>query len=612
MHPTVGTPLDYFLIVAYFVVVLLFGSYFGRYVRSTKDFFFSGQKLSWWLIGMSCVATTVGSYSFIKYSEAAYRYGFSSTQSYLNDWFWMSLWMFGWLPIIYFSRIVSIPEYLERRFNRATRNAATLILLLYLIGYVGINLLTLGVALHKLLGMDIFQAAVVVAIITAIYVTFGGQTSVIMTDLLQGFLLLVAGFVLFGLGLHAIGGLRVLLDNLPPQMKTAFAPFNKPPEFSFVGIFWQDGMANTAAFYFMHQGMILRFLSAKSVQEGRKAAAFVILLLMPLAAVAVANVGWVGRAMVNLGMLNPNISSRDVFVVVSDMVCRPGVFGLIMAALVAAMMSTVDTLVNAAAVIGVNDIYRPYIRKGASDRHYLVVARVVSVVAAVLGLSLVPVFNSFKTIYSAHAAFTAAITPPLVVTILLGAFWKRYTAAGALWTLLGGITLIFLSIRFPQLVKPVGHGITQVEGLSYMRALYGLLVSTIIGVGVSLVTKPRPLSEVTGLVIGTLRQAREMFKGGPINEEEGEKVHLRVVPMEDQAEDDRRVVLAPEDMARLKARAGDLLYIRDRRWWTGGLRSAHVIAAEPEGHAGEIRVSAALLKAQNLDGSGIVLVEKIL
>ena len=114
METQIGTPLDVWIIIAYFIGILGFGRFFGRFIKGTKDFLFAGQKLSWWLIGMSCVATLVGSYSFVKYSEVAFKYGFSSTQSYLNDWFWMPFWMFGWLPIIYFSRVTSIPEYFER------------------------------------------------------------------------------------------------------------------------------------------------------------------------------------------------------------------------------------------------------------------------------------------------------------------------------------------------------------------------------------------------------------------------------------------------------------------------------------------------------------------
>lgn len=611
MQPTVGTPLDLMIIIAYFIGVMAFGSFFGKFVKGTKEFFFAGQKLSWWLIALSCVATTVGSYSFVKYSQAAYKYGLSSTQTYLNDWFWMGLWMFGWLPIIYFSRIASIPEYFEKRFDRNTRTAATVIMMLYLVGYVGINLYTMGVALHRLLGWDIFAAAALTAVICAVYVTLGGQTSVIMTDLLQGVLLLIAGFALFFLGLKFVGGFDNFWQNLPISHKSALAPFNSPPGFHFVGIFWQDGMANTAAFYFMHQGLILRFLSAKSVKEGRKAAVFVILVLMPLAAFAVANVGWVGRSMVSMGLLDANVDSRDVFVVVSEMLCRPGVFGLILAALIAALMSTADTLINAVSVIFVNDIYRPYIKKDASDKHYLGIARIVSIVTAVIGILLVPVYMGFKTIYAAHGAFTAMMTPPIVVAILFGAFWKRYTPKAALWTLIGGMAAVFLSLKMPALIKPFAHGVSGVDNYTYMRAFFGLLSASAIGIIVTLFTKPREDEDVTGLVYNTIRQGMKKFKGGEPNEKPGKKV--RVLPrVVENGLDDYTVRVSSREMEIMQADPGDMVNISDDRWWTGGLASANVRLGEPHDEKGVVLVPVGLAENENVPANRMLVVDKIM
>jgi len=610
---TFATNLDYGIIVGYFVLIVIFGSFFGKYIKSTKDFFFAGQKLSWWLISMSCVATTVGSYSFIKYSEAAYEYGFSSTMSYLNDWFWMPLWMFGWLPIIYFTRTASVPEYLEKRFNSAARAIATFILLVYLVGYIGINIYTLGVAAHSLFpSIGIMTASILIGVLSAVYVTFGGQTAVIMTDLVQGFLLLAAGFVLLFLGINFLSPHGGLISNLAPSFRQAFCNFNAPGEFNAVGIFWQDGMANTAAFYFMNQGLILRFLSAKSIHEGRKAFAILVLILMPLAAIAVSNVGWIGRAMVNVGVIAPDTNPKSIFVVVSNLLCAPGVFGLVIAALTAALMSTVDTLINAVSVIAINDIYRPYVKKGASDRHYLSVARWVSIISAIIGIALVPVYASFKTIYAAHGAFTAAITPPLLVTILLGAFWKRYNAPGALATMLGGAGMIFLSILFPVLIKPIAHGVPADGGYIYMRALFGLLASSTIGIAVTLFTKPPAESKLTGLVFSTVNAAIFKFKGSAPNEQPGQKVRVKVKFTDLSEGELNQVRLSENVMQQLNARPGDLLHVSDPAWWYGGLRSAGVVAGAIHSEGPVIFISKKLMLEENLHLKHDLIVEKIL
>ena len=121
MDFVIGTNLDRIIILSYFLLVMAFGAYFGKYSKSTSDYFFGGRRFSWWLISISIVATGIGSHSFLKYSTKAYESGFSSTMTYMNDWFFMPLFMFGWLPIIYYSKVASIPEYFQRRFNSKAR-----------------------------------------------------------------------------------------------------------------------------------------------------------------------------------------------------------------------------------------------------------------------------------------------------------------------------------------------------------------------------------------------------------------------------------------------------------------------------------------------------------
>lgn len=590
----VGTKLDYIIIVIYYFFIFGFGSLFVRFTRSTKDFFFGNQRFAWWLIAFSCVASTVGSYSFVKYSEVGFKYGLSSTMTYLNDWVVIGLFLLTWFPVIYFSRVTSIPEYFQRRFDTKTRVMAVIVILTYMIGYIGINLYTMGVAINAMLGIDVFWAAVIVAVVCAVYVMAGGQTAVIMTDVLQGVLLLVAGFALFGLGLFALGGWDNFWHILPESWRLPFSKFNEPANFPFVGIFWQDGVANNIAVYFMNQGMILRFLSLKSVRESKKTLLFVFFLLMPLASIAAANAGWLGKAFVEEGMLPSDTPSKQIFVSVAALLCRPGLFGLIMAALIAALMSTIDTFINAVSVVTINDIYRPYIAKGKSDKHYLKVARIMSLVAGAIGIALVPVFASFKSIYAAHGAFIASVTPPMVVAVLCGVFWKRFTSAAAFWALLGGAIAVALSIKYPILITPFSQGVPP-DGYIFMRALYGIAAALIIGLVVTFLTKPKPLSQINGLVLGTLSAAKQKFKGAPINEDRGKPVvgALRKVT-------GKRVLSLHEDsMKKLKAHVGDLLYVSDARRWLGGLRSVHVKAGRP--HAQEPNV---ILISQDLINEG--------
>jgi SSS family solute:Na+ symporter len=588
-----GEPIDYAIMVVYFVAILAVGTWFSRRQKTTKDFFFGGQRFSWWLIAFSLIATTVGSYSFVKYSTKGFEFGLSSSQTYLNDWIWYPLLVFGWLPILYFSRVTSIPEYFERRFDRRVRLLATICVLGYLIGYIGVNLFTMGKVLNALLGWEIPVAALLVAAISCTYVTAGGQTSVIMTDLLQGIMLLMTGGLILFLGADYLGGFNEFWHHLPRSHRLAFPNFNESSSFPAVGIFWQDAIANSAMFYFLNQGIMMRFVAAKSLAESRKAVLALVVVLMTVGACVVGGGGWVARALVHAGQLPADIEPGQAFYVAAEFISRPGIFGLILAALTAALMSTVDTLITAVSAIVVNDVYKQYISPLADDRAQLRVARISSIAVTILGVALVPLFMSFDSIYDAHGAFTAAITPPLVVTLFLSVFWRRFTCTAALWTMAVGTAAIALSLVVPEVITPFAHGVPMKDlgddaGLfagmkqyKFMRACYGICVCSVIGVVVSLFTKPESLDRQRGLVWGTMSDALRAFKGSPGSEDEVSRARalpvVAVEPLSTTDESRPAVRLSSPLAAALDAKVGDLVYITDTRWWLGGLRSTHAM-----------------------------------
>jgi len=504
---SIGSTTVWIVMIVYFAVIMLFGSYFGRYTRSTTDFFFGGRRFSWWLITMSIVATGVGSHSFVKYSAKGFEHGLSSTMTYINDWFFVPFFLFGWLPIIVYSKVRSIPEYFEKRFSPSSRFIATILLLVYMIGYIGIGFLTLGKAMIPLLPQSIalfganlpvtlMGVITFIAVITGIYITFGGQTAVIFTDLLQGFILLFAGLLLFFFGITYLGGFQAFWDLLPVSWRMPLADFNNPPDFNFAGIFWQDGIAGSIGFLFMNQGLLMRFMACKSVNEGRKAAAVNILFILPISAIVVGNAGWIGKAIsvISPTTVSPAASPDQIFVVVANIILSsPIIFGFIMAALTAALMSTVDTLINATSAIFVNDVYRPIksfvskkiTTKKATERRELVVARIASMGITALGVLAVIPFNRFPTVYEAHGYFHSTLTPPLVIAIFMGVFWTRFTPAAVITTFLGGVALMVLGAQYPGvLIAPFDHGITlnPDHPYTYIRALYNLIVCGGVGV----------------------------------------------------------------------------------------------------------------------------------
>ncbi len=575
-----------------------FGAYFGKYSKTTSDYFFGGRRFSWWLITISIVATGIGSHSFVKYSTKAYQYGFSSTMTYMNDWFFMPLFMFGWLPIIYYTKVRSIPEYFEKRFNKTARYLATTMTLLYMIGYIAIQLLTLATALYRIYNIPLMATVIIIAIATSIYMHFGGQTSVIFTDLFQGLILLFAGLLLFFLGIQYLGaghfsyGLNSFWSFLTPEQKLPLAHFNHPPNFNFVGIFWQDGIAGSIGFLFLNQGLIMRFMAAKNVNEGRKAAAFNVLLVLPISAIVVSNAGWIGRAIANgmPGILPMDLQPNDVFVAVTNIVASPGVFGFIIAALCAALMSTADTLVNASSAIVVNDIYGPLSKKEQTDKKQLEVARYASIGIKVIAIILVPFFNSFDSIYEAHGWFHSTFTPPLVVAVFLGIFWKRFTTPAVIATFTVGAFLMILGQFNHELIAPFSHGIElrPGRGYSYIGALYNIFVCASVGVIVSFLTAPPTKEKVNGLTVYDVAKLKANFKGGKINENEGEIV---IVDWEISDSDENVIKFSKNDMERMKAEVGDLVYLCDNRKWLGGLKSIHSVYGNPHDADGVVIIT---------------------
>lgn len=675
VHHSLGTSTDWIVMVVYFIAIMAFGAYFSKYNRTTTDFFFGGRRFAWWLIAMSIVATGVGSHSFIKYSAKGFTDGFASTMTYMNDWFFVPFFIFGWLPIIVYTRIRSIPEYFERRFSPGTRFLATILILLYMIGYVGIGFLTMGKAILPLLPQDFtilgihFQSTlmglvVVIALIVGIYITYGGQTAVIFTDLAQGFVLIFAGALVFFLGIDYLGGFGIFWNLLPTTWKLPLADFNSPPGFNFVGIFWQDGIAGSVGFLFMNMGLVMRFMATKSVDEGRKAAVFNILFMLPLSAIVVGNAGWIAKAIsvTSPDVIPPNTNPDAVFVVVANIISHPGVFGFIMAALTAALMSTVDTLLNATAAVYINDIHRPakkWLSKKIQtvkekDKQELGAARIATALFTILGVLAVIPFSAFPTVYEAHGFFHSTLTPPLVVAIFLGVFWKKFTNASVIATFVVGVALMVLGMYYPKpLIQIFAHG-TEYDAkhpYTYIGALYNLFVCVFVGVITTLTrnqqkkivekikTNPNhksfmpgitfvsgaifmlialnvaslpvllvltaimlvivvissnyysKYSEEThteGLTVWGIAKAKETFKGSKVNERDGETIKVKWV-LKDYEDDVMK--FSKNDMLKMAAEPGDLVYISDARKILGGLKSCHSTFGESHDEDGIVYIT---------------------
>lgn len=575
----------------YIIVITTFGGYFARFNKNINDFFYSGNRFSWWLPAASMVATGIGSYSYLKYSEQGYNTGMSSTMTYLNDWFLAPFFIFGWLPIIYYARIKSVPEYFERRFNSTARYISLTIILAYMFFYIGYNLYTIGVALEGMFQVPQLYSVPLLAIFLGAYVTFGGQTAVIFTDLFQGFMLYIAGFLSIFAGIYALGGFGEWWSYLPVTHRLPFSHLNENPYFNSAGLFWGEALAGSIAFTFMNQGFLMRYLTIKSVHDGRKAAFFNVMVTLPMSAIIVGAIGWIGKSLVIKQAVTGGALAGYDFVQIENtfhtfvIVCwttvkqNPWIFGFVVAALMAALMSTIDTLINACAAIGIYDLYKPLVNDNASDEHYLKAARWASVITTLIGLLLVIWFNTQKgSLMSIHYKGIMIIIPAIVTTIFMGAFWKRFNAKAACTSMVAGSIITVFSVWNPKIIAPLSWFLSgPINGeYIYFRALFGMIITGIIGFTVTMLTSSRRDKNVTGLTISTLNEAMRDYKdGGTPNHKVGSKVG-GLVPTIDNSLEEGWIHLSKQSMEELAAHDGDIIYISDSRWWLGGLRSYHV------------------------------------
>ncbi len=582
MNTAIPTSDLFWGILAFYVFFVLgAGLFFARNNKSTEDFFFGGRRFSWWIIAMSMLATGVGSHSFAKYASKGYQYGFSSTMTYMNDWFFMPLLLFGWIPIIYYMQVNSIPEYFERRFNSTVRNLSTFTMLLYLVGYIGIGLLALASLLQPILGWEINTIIIVVAVISGLYVSLGGQTAIIVTDLIQGVVLLFAGLLLFGLGIIYLGGLDIFWNNLSITNKLPLADFNSPPDFNFVGIFWQDGVVGSVGFAFMNQAVIMRFLAARSVVHARRATMMNVLVFLPIGTLAVSNSGWVARAITNTSpdVIAETANPNGIFTIVAGIVASSeAIFAFLVAAVVAALMSSLDSQINASTAVAVNDIYTP-LSKNPSEKTKLRISMFTSLFVTFIGIQSAFLFSKYGTIYEAHGAFHSIVTPPMVTVIFLGIFWQRFSSRAAILTFILGAIFIYLGVLYPKLfVQPFSHGIEFIEAKpwSYIRALYNVVACASIGVVVTLLTKPsNNYDKIKGLTLWTIKDGPKYFKGSEVNKNAGITIQFSGSEIEVSNKEDNKVCLPKKYMNEIKGEKGDLIYISDHRWYLGGMKSTH-------------------------------------
>ena len=477
------TGLDLWVFAVYMLAILVLGVVAAKRGQTTKrDYFLSGDKLPWWMIGGSIVASNISSHHLVGVMGTAYHRGFVSM---MIEWgailigFNALLWVF--LPFYLRNGFYTMPEFLEKRFGRAARTAyASLVLLTYIFVEVSAVLYLGGVAIHSLLGIDIMASVIVLALATGAYTIAGGLRAVIWTEMLQLGVLLVGGVVLAFTTIHAAGGWPAVMATSADWHMLMPAD---DPEFPWT--MYLGGVICISVFYCAaNQFIVQRTLAAKNEWHARMGVVFADYLkfFIPLIIIVPGLVA---------PKLYPNLERPDiVFPTLVRNLLSPGLVGLVMAALIAAVMSHISGAVNSCTTIATIDFYLPFLNPKGSEAQAVRFGRTAGAVVILLGIACAAMLIShgnrpvFLYLMDAYGYFA----PGIATMFLMGILWKRTTHAGALTA---GLLTIPLSavLQWWQPKMPFFNR----TGIVFWICMAACAA-------VSFVTQSKPAAELEGLI----------------------------------------------------------------------------------------------------------------
>ncbi|MGO8818780.1 MAG: sodium:solute symporter family protein [Terriglobia bacterium] len=512
---------DFLIIAVYFAVVLAIGFYLKRYTKSSEEFFMAGRDITAWVAGLSFICANLGALELMGWAASAYQYGILAAHYYWYGAIPAMLFLgVVMMPFYYICKTHSVPGYLQLRFGEPTRLVGALSFVFLTILMSGINMYAMAVVMKVMLGWDIHLSIWISSLTVAVYVALGGLVSAIFNEVLQFFLIWLGALMIPILGMVEAGGWQNLVarihQNFPQgdyvHLWRPMAHFTDNP----MGIHWTGiafGLLMGSLGYWTTDFLVVqRALAAKDLRSAKlapiigsffKMAVPLIVVLPGLLALGVLPFKLVPESAVGPGQHSFN----EVLPLMLARYCGPGLLGLGITALIAGFMSGMAGNVSAFATVWTYDLYRPFFRKTGTDAHYVSMGRWCTILGVVISIGTAYLVMQFASIMDyAQAVFSFFVTP-LFATVFLGMMWKRATAAGGFWGLLVG-TLSSLGMWLLVKVDPSKlawialsvHAKPMAENM--YRLLWSGIIAVIVIVVVSLMTRPKPVEELTGLVYG--------------------------------------------------------------------------------------------------------------
>ncbi|MEA2062685.1 MAG: sodium/solute symporter [Gemmatimonadota bacterium] len=475
---------DVVIIIVYLAGITALGGFLGRFIKTDRDFFLGGRNLPWWAIGMSIVVSDIGALELVGLAGAAYTYGIAVANF---DWIGcipaLVLAAFIFIPFYWRSKVFTIPELLGKRYNQFVRLLVALIWGVVFLFQLGIFFYTAAITMNILCGWPVYFSIILTALVVGLYTYFGGLAAVVYSDAIQCVVLFAGSLIILAIAFFKVGGyseLTASVTSIGAGYEHHFdllVPADSPTPFGWACVLFGLTFILSPAYWFGNQAIVQRTLGARNEHEAKKSVllASFLKLFIPVILIAPGLAGIV---------LHPSLGNGDdIYPTLIHDLLPPGLTGIVFAAFLAALMSSVDSYLNSASTLWTKDIYEKFIMPGRSERHYMLVGRALVLVFVVVGVILAPLTGRFPSIFGYMVTMYSVFQGPLLAILVLGLLWRRANAPGAIAGLFMGVgtsaTLFWVQdVLF-----------TCPEPYLYV-AWWGFLSGLVATVAVSLVTKP--------------------------------------------------------------------------------------------------------------------------
>jgi SSS family solute:Na+ symporter len=479
------TFLDSLILFAYLIITLSLGFYYsGKKEKNFDDSFLAGRNMGWITVGLSIFATNISSEHFIGLAGAGASRGLAAAHFELMAIFVLII--LGWIlaPIYIKSGVKTVPEFLEKRFDRSTRKFfAVFSIAMYILTKITVTLFAGGILFYKIFGLNLYTSTIIIVLITGIYSVIGGATAIMKTHVFQALILIGGAVTLTLFGLKEVGGFEGLRQKLPPEFFNMFKPASDP-DFPWVGIIF--GAPIIAFWYWCtDQYFIQKILSAKNIEHARRGsllAAFLkilpifILVLPGLIAVA----------------LYPEITGDEAYpVLLASNLLPIGIKGFVVSGILAAIMSSLSSVFNTTSMLLTNDFYKTK-HSDATDRELVLVGRLFTTAIVVMTILCIPLVKLINNqVYLFLQGVQSFLSPPIAALFIVGLLMKKANAKGAIWMLIIGEGIGFLrlllemSVNANQISNPLLLSIVNINFLYFAIFLFVLSVSLMVIVSLS-------------------------------------------------------------------------------------------------------------------------------